>query len=104
MPSTTFDLARLVANGQRTPSGGPPSDEGEASARAALVDLARSAQVFAVQHESLVGFADALTREQGPAIARQMALLTDTSAVARLDSGRCLSVDFVTGQITDSRC
>ncbi len=98
MPSTTFDLARLVANGQGTPSGGPPSDESEASAWAALVDLARSARASAVQHDSLMGFADALTREQGPAIVQQITSLTDTSAVARLDSGRCLSVDFATAR------
>ena len=52
----------------------------------------------------MAGFAEALTAEQGPAIQRQMADLTDTSAVARASSGCCLSIEFATGHTADTRC
>jgi hypothetical protein len=82
----------------------PPADDSEANARAALLDLARSAQLYAETHGSMAGFADALTAEQGPAIRGQLAELTDTSAVARVGSDSCLGAEFATGRITKKRC
>ncbi len=104
VPDVPLDVSSQLRGGERTPAAGSAKASDEANARAALSDLARSAQLYAEEHGSMAGFADALTAEQGPAIRRQMAALTDTSAVARVSPGHCLSIEFATGHTTDTRC
>jgi hypothetical protein len=96
MPDITSELdAAAVSPAGRT--------ETETNARAALTGLIRSAQVYRQRHGSPVGFAEE-TLVGAPALRRQMASLTDTTAVARIGPDRCLRADLSTGEIEEQRC
>jgi hypothetical protein len=104
VPEVSLDVSSLLRGVELGTPSGTTAVANEANARAGLLDLARSAQLYAENHGGMGGFAEALTAEQGPAIRRQMDNLTDTSAVARVSSDRCLSIEFATGHIADTRC
>lgn len=96
MPDLTAELDAAAAH----PVG---RTETETNARAALTSLIRSAHAYRQRHGSPVGFAEE-TLAGAPALGRQMASLTDTSAVARIGPDRCLTADLSAGDIEEQPC
>ena len=83
---------------------GDLADTQEDNARIALTGLAQAARVYRDAHGTTDGFAAQFRAQEGDALFNQMKVLTDTGATAALDDGRCLSVAFPDGEITEAPC
>ena len=83
---------------------GDLADTQENNARIALTDLAQAARVYRDANGTTDGFAAQFRAQEGDALFNQMKHFTDTGATAALDDGRCLSVTFPGGQITETPC
>ncbi len=83
---------------------GDLADTQENNARIALTDLAQAARVYRDANGTTDGFAAQFREQEGDALFNQMKQFTDTGAIAALDAGRCLSVTFPGGQITEIPC
>jgi hypothetical protein len=83
---------------------GDLADTQENNARIALTGLAQAARVYRDAYGTTDGFAAQFREQEGDALFNQMKVLTDTGATAALDDGRCLSVAFPDGEITEAPC
>ena len=83
---------------------GDLADTQENNARIALTGLAQAARVYRDANGTTDGFADQFREQEGDALFNQMKQFTDTGAIAALDDGRCLSVEFPDGDITEAPC
>jgi hypothetical protein len=83
---------------------GDLADTQENNARIALTDLARAARVYRDANGTTDGFAAQFREQEGDAPVNQMKQFTDTGATAALDDGRCLTVTFPDGDITETPC
>ncbi len=101
VPDVTFPLGVAGAAVGTATNAGP--SETETNARAALADLSRAAQAYQRQHGTTTGFAEQVVADSAP-VGRQMASLTDTTAVARIGPQRCLRADLLAGRIDERPC
>ena len=83
---------------------GDLADTQENNARIALTDLAQAARVYRDANGTTDGFAAQFREQEGDALFNQMKQFTDTGATAALDDGRCLTVTFPGGDITETPC
>lgn len=74
MPSVAFELG----NSATLPGGSAPDTPGSA-AKGALVDLARSAKLYAQAHGSTVGFTDKFKADVGPVVSTRLRTLADSA-------------------------
>ena len=83
---------------------GDLADTQENRARIALTGLAHAARVYRDTNGTTEGFAAQFRAEDGDAPSNQLKQFTDTAATAALDDGRCLTVTFPDGAITEAPC
>ena len=83
---------------------GDLADTQENNARIALTDLAQAARVYRDANVTTDGFAAQFRAQEGDALFNQMKEFTDSGATAALDDGRCLTVTFPDGEITEAPC
>jgi hypothetical protein len=83
---------------------GDLADTQENNARIALTDLAQAARVYRDANGTTDGFAAQFRAQEGDAPVNQLQQFTDTGATAALDDGRCLTVTFPNGDITEAPC
>ncbi|MGB7979784.1 MAG: hypothetical protein WCF36_03200 [Candidatus Nanopelagicales bacterium] len=80
------------------------ADTQENNARIALTDLAQAARAYRDANGTTEGFAAQFREREGEALFNQMKEITDAGATAALDDGRCLTVTFPNGDITEAPC
>ncbi|MGB7980418.1 MAG: hypothetical protein WCF36_06455 [Candidatus Nanopelagicales bacterium] len=83
---------------------GTLADTQENNARIALTAAAQAAREYRLAHGTTDGFVAQFRAEVGDAPYHQMKQFTDTAATFALDDGRCLTVTFADGKITESPC
>jgi hypothetical protein len=83
---------------------GDLADTQENNARIALTSLSQAARVYRDANGTTDGFAAQFREQEGDAPVNQMKQFTDTGATAALDDGRCLTVTFPDGDITETPC
>jgi hypothetical protein len=83
---------------------GDLADTQENNARIALTSLSQAARVYRDANGTTDGFAAQFREQEGDAPVNQMKQFTDTGATAALEDGRCLTVTFPDGDITETPC
>jgi hypothetical protein len=100
LPDVTFPLEPVVGPGP-APAGTDPAVH---TARQDLLDIARSARLYAQDHGgSTTGFVASLPPDFTAVLLRTKIAVTDTTASTSVH-GHCLSVEFATGTVTDRGC